>query len=122
MEISELNANSVDPDQTPRLAASDLGLHCLPMSVFYGTPGIDELIYYRNWYRNAIAQGQPTHSCRKLQIRSALYTVLFCQDAGSNRVNVYIPGGGGGGSTQTRIFTPFSKGLLLQEQIDSFET
>ena len=27
------NANSVDPDQTPRSAASDLGLHCLPMSL-----------------------------------------------------------------------------------------
>ena len=27
-----LNANSVDPDQTPLSAASDLGLHCLPMS------------------------------------------------------------------------------------------
>ena len=25
-------ANSGDPDQTPRSAASDLGLHCLPMS------------------------------------------------------------------------------------------
>ena len=25
-------ANSEDPDQTPRSAASDLGLHCLPMS------------------------------------------------------------------------------------------
>ena len=31
--VSELNANSVDPDQTPRSAASDLGLHCLPMSL-----------------------------------------------------------------------------------------
>ena len=27
-----VNANSVDPDQTPRSAASDLGLHCLPVS------------------------------------------------------------------------------------------
>ena len=27
-------ANSVDPDQTPHLAASDLGLHRLPMSLF----------------------------------------------------------------------------------------
>ena len=27
-----VNANRVDPDQTPRSAASDLGLHCLPMS------------------------------------------------------------------------------------------
>ena len=25
----ELFANSADPDQTPRFAASDLGLHCL---------------------------------------------------------------------------------------------
>ena len=25
-------ANSEDPDQTPRSAASDLGLHCLPLS------------------------------------------------------------------------------------------
>ena len=31
-EIPVLNANSVDPDQTPGSAASDLGLHCLPMS------------------------------------------------------------------------------------------
>ena len=33
VEISELSANSVDPDQTPRSAASDLGIHCLPMSL-----------------------------------------------------------------------------------------
>ena len=30
-EIPVLNANSVDPDQTPRSAASALRLHCLPM-------------------------------------------------------------------------------------------
>ena len=27
-----MKANSEDPDQTPGSAASDLGLHCLPMS------------------------------------------------------------------------------------------
>ena len=27
-----LNANSVEPDQTPHSAASDLGLHCFPLS------------------------------------------------------------------------------------------
>ena len=32
IEIHALNANSVDPDQTPRSVASDLGLHCLPLS------------------------------------------------------------------------------------------
>ena len=31
-EIPIVNTNSVDPDQTPRSAAYDLGLHCLPMS------------------------------------------------------------------------------------------
>ena len=31
-EIPVLNANSADPDQTPRSAASDLGLHCLQRS------------------------------------------------------------------------------------------
>ena len=33
VENSIFNANSVDPDQTPRSAASDLGLQCLPMSL-----------------------------------------------------------------------------------------
>ena len=32
VEISEFNANRVDPDQTPRSAASDLDLPCLSMS------------------------------------------------------------------------------------------
>ena len=37
LEIPVLNASSVNPDQTPLYAASDLGLHCFPVS-FYGTP------------------------------------------------------------------------------------
>ena len=45
-EIPVLNANYVDPDQTPRSAASDLGLHCLPIS-FYRTLGINGLIRNR---------------------------------------------------------------------------
>ena len=32
IEIPTLDANSVDPDQTPRSMASDLGLHCLQRS------------------------------------------------------------------------------------------
>ena len=35
VEIFELNADSVDPDQTPQNAASDQGLHCLPMSLLW---------------------------------------------------------------------------------------
>ena len=32
IEIPVFNANSVNPDQMPQFAASDLGLHCLLMS------------------------------------------------------------------------------------------
>ena len=39
VEISERNANSVDPGQTPRSAASDLGLYCC-QCLFYGTLGL----------------------------------------------------------------------------------
>ena len=43
VEISEFYAKSVDPDQTPRSAASDLGLHYLFQCPFYGTPGLNRL-------------------------------------------------------------------------------
>ena len=35
IEFLEFNTNSVDPDQTPRSAASDLGLHGLLMSLLW---------------------------------------------------------------------------------------
>ena len=35
VETSELKANSVDADQTPRSAASGLGLHCLLISLLW---------------------------------------------------------------------------------------
>ena len=34
IEVPVHNANNVDTDQTPRSAASDVGLHCLPLSLF----------------------------------------------------------------------------------------
>ena len=37
LEFSLLDANGADPDQTPRSAASDLGLHCLQMSLLWDT-------------------------------------------------------------------------------------
>ena len=43
IEIPVCTANHVDPDQTPRCAASDLGLHCLPMSLLWDTLGINGL-------------------------------------------------------------------------------
>ena len=35
IEIPEFNANSVDPDQIMCSMASDLGLHCLPLSLLW---------------------------------------------------------------------------------------
>ena len=37
IEVPVFHANMLDPDQTPRSAASDLGLHCLPMSFLRDT-------------------------------------------------------------------------------------
>ena len=37
IEIPVFNAKSLDPDQTPRSAASYLCLHCLPMSLLWDT-------------------------------------------------------------------------------------
>ena len=34
-----MSANSVDPDQMPHYVASDLGLHCLPVTLLPGFPG-----------------------------------------------------------------------------------
>ena len=42
IEIPVLNANSVDPDQTPHSEASDLGLHCWQGPI-YGTLGLNGL-------------------------------------------------------------------------------
>ena len=33
--MAKLFANSEDPDQTPHSAASDLGLHCLPITLLW---------------------------------------------------------------------------------------
>ena len=35
IKIPVINANSVEPNQTPRSVASDLDLHCLPMSLLW---------------------------------------------------------------------------------------
>ena len=35
MEIPVVDANRIDPDQTPRFAASDLGLHSLPKTILW---------------------------------------------------------------------------------------
>ena len=48
---------SADPDQTPRSAASDQGLHCLPMSLLW---------YARNKWVNRIVSSLLRHVCSKV--------------------------------------------------------
>ena len=49
--ICLLNANSVDENQTPRFAASDLGLHCLLMSFLWNARIIwVKLVVSRNYH------------------------------------------------------------------------
>ena len=43
-------ANSEDPDQTPRSAASDLGLHCLSVFLLYRTLGINGLNLFVSFF------------------------------------------------------------------------
>ena len=55
-EMSVINADSVDPDQTPRFAASDLGLHCLPTSHFWDArhKWVKFNIFFRGEIRNFV--------------------------------------------------------------------
>ena len=55
LKLSNVSANSVDSDQTPRSVASDQGLHCLQMSLFW-TLGINGLICYHENVGNVFYQ------------------------------------------------------------------
>ena len=61
-------AKSVDPDQTPRLAASDLGLHCLLRPV---SPNIKGLLRY--------GSSCPEIKCKTLVLKK---TKTFCPTFG----------------------------------------
>ena len=51
-EIPVINANSTDIDHTPRSVASDVGLHCLPMSLLWDTGHIWVSIFLYQWSLN----------------------------------------------------------------------
>ena len=81
LEIYAFNANSVDPDQTPRVAASDQVLHFLPISVM--TLGINSL--QRNKYYLAISTSCTFH--RHLQPARA---IIFQEGAAHLSTNVGV--------------------------------
>ena len=60
-EMVELFANSGDPDQTPHSAASDLGLHCLPIT-HLGSPDYNGLKY------NVLADTKTPTQCWHLTV------------------------------------------------------
>ena len=47
--MATLFENSGDSDQTPRSGASNLGLHCLPSTFFYGSPDYNGLTINAGW-------------------------------------------------------------------------
>ena len=49
MEIAIVNANSVEHYPSPRFAASDVGLHCLPMFfvLFYSLKSLMKIVSVR---------------------------------------------------------------------------
>ena len=53
--MSVFYANSVDPDQTPRSAASDLDLHCLLVSLLWDAIGIINILgrFSRFFYKGS---------------------------------------------------------------------
>ena len=46
--MDKLFANSGDPDQTPHFAASDLGLHCLPI-ILLGISRLQRVKTFETW-------------------------------------------------------------------------
>ena len=53
----ELFANSGDPDQKPSFVASDLGLHCLSITLL----GVSRLQWVKNRVANSVAPDKMAH-------------------------------------------------------------
>ena len=70
-EIPRLNANRLEPDPTTRSAASDLGLHCLPMSLLWDATHIwVKLFGFEDLASSAM-------DSRKLQFLGASYHLII---------------------------------------------
>ena len=65
--MAKLFANSEDPDQTPRSAASHLGLHCLPATLLgvYNGLNVRKLAYFLACAPNEDSN-QPAHPHKEM--------------------------------------------------------
>ena len=63
--MANLFANCEDPDQTPHSAASDLGLHCLPITLL----GVSQLQWINSgWFKLFLSPWETSDSSRKLML------------------------------------------------------
>ena len=72
--IPVLNANSVDPDQTPRSMAFDLDLHCLPMSLLWDA--------MQKWVKNWISYWRHIESVKLVRMWN--FMNIFSPDSNFN--------------------------------------
>ena len=69
----ELFANNVDPDQTPRSAASDLGLHCLSITLL----GVSRLQWVKLYFYMSRNLKKYTLKCAPSEDTALLYRQLI---------------------------------------------
>ena len=75
--------NSVDPDQTPRSAASDLGLHCLPRSVCPKYGSQNETLGDRRTISKkcgTLFSRKTTNHCFEAQVKIIVFIVDLIED------------------------------------------
>ena len=82
--MTELFANSEDPDQTPHSAASDLGLHCLPVTLL----GVSRLQWVK---RNSILQDTKNSQLRYQQVSAKCTELSKLQGQTNLTFNSFIP-------------------------------
>ena len=94
IEIPLFNANSVDPNQTPRSAASDLGLHCLPMSILWDDR--------HKWGNTTTAYNNGNNA--DININDSNSNNNFSFDYNSNNIARRVPFAGAPGIPCTTVF------------------
>ena len=103
IEISVLNANNVDPDQTPCYTVSDLGLYCLPMSLLWDN-------------RQKLVKHMKTNLCNKNVARSNKRIKKLIQNRKNHSfyIEMFTP--------VSPVFTKYYGGIWETHYIDLFIT
>ena len=77
MKMAELSASSGDPDRMPQSVVSDLGLHCLPITLL----GVSRLKWVKPGHTNRGLENRMIKAVCRLQIRCLsilnIFLILF---------------------------------------------